>query len=116
VLWLACHRSCRRHATLRVASVEECAKTSPQGVEETLRPGSATSRWFHEDDAVGWTSTDTSGRFTLTTTRMPQDVQVSKTGYGQTKARVGSFSADSTATITIMMACFVRYVCCRRRQ
>jgi hypothetical protein len=62
------------------------------------------------DDAVGRTSTDASGRFILTTTRMPQDVQVSKTGYEQTKARVGLFSADSTATITIMVARFVRYV------
>jgi hypothetical protein len=62
------------------------------------------------DDTVGATSTDAAGRFTITSTRMPQDVQVSKTGYEQTKARVGLFAADATATITIMVARFVRYV------
>ena len=62
------------------------------------------------DDSVGRTSTDPSGRFTLTTTRAPQDVQVTSTGYQQTKARVGTFSADSTAAITIRMPRFIAYV------
>lgn len=61
------------------------------------------------DDAVGRTSIDVSGRFTLTTVRPPQDVQVSKSGYQQTKARVGVFSADSTASITVVLPRYVRY-------
>lgn len=61
------------------------------------------------DDSVGRTSTDSSGRFTLITTRAPQDVQVTSTGYQQTRARVGVFSADSTATITIRLPRFIGY-------
>jgi hypothetical protein len=41
---------------------------------------------------------------------MPQDVEIFKTGYDPTKARVGFFSADSTATITIVVARYVRHV------
>lgn len=62
------------------------------------------------DDSVGRTSTDPSGRFLLITARAPQDVQVTRLLYQQTNARVGLFSADSTATITIRMPRFIAYV------
>ena len=62
------------------------------------------------DDSVGRTSTDSSGRFTLITARAPQDLQVARIGYQQTTARVGLFSADSTATITIQMPRFISYL------
>ena len=62
------------------------------------------------DDSVGRTSTDPSGRFLLITAGAPQDVQVTRLLYQQTNTRVGQFSADSTATITIRMPRFIAYV------
>ena len=62
------------------------------------------------DDSVGRTGTNSSGRFTLITARAPQDVQVTRLLYQQTKARVGLFSADSTAAITIRLPRFTGYL------
>lgn len=63
------------------------------------------------DGVVGWTFTDASGRFTLTSTRFPEKVHVGKKiGYQRTTATVAFFPAGSTGNITIVVARYVRYV------
>ena len=58
------------------------------------------------DGVVGRTSTDAAGRFTLimTTTRVPGNVSVEKSGYQRARAPVAAFPPGSTGNVTIVMA------------